>query len=206
MLAKRLLAVRRQAHHFAFIAILAVTDEFANHGVETAQRMRKEHTVENFDLIAFAPRHHRRNKIARAVVAEPSGLFPRRAVVRAGDVGDVVLEVMLLKTKLRGIDIQGLQQKGAHIAHGFFALAKTNKVQNLGRIRKRVLYFPGQVRVAVLADRYVFDVRDFGSNGFEARLHRECGKPPKCLRRLRRSSAMANFTSPSSTMAAEASA
>src|ERR1700689_36867 len=36
-------AVRREPHHLAFIAILSIADEIADHGVETAQRVRQEY-------------------------------------------------------------------------------------------------------------------------------------------------------------------
>ena len=163
-------AVRSKSHHFAFIAVFAIADEFANHGIETAQRVRKEYAVEHFNLVALTAGHHRGNKIARTVIAESSRLFPRRTVVRAGDVGDVVFEMVLLKTELRGIDIKRLGQQRTHVAHRLFALAKTNEVQNLGRIGEGVLNFLRKVRVAVLANGYVFHIRNL-----RRRLHP--GKP-----------------------------
>src|SRR5258708_13079434 len=45
-----------------FRSVFLVADEFTNHGVEAAQGMRQEHTVQNFDFVAFTPRHHGGNR------------------------------------------------------------------------------------------------------------------------------------------------
>ena len=89
---------------------------------------------------------------------------------------DVVFEVMLLKTELRGIDVERLGQQRAHVTHRFFALAQTNEIQNLGRIRKRVLNFLGEIRVAVLADRDVVDVGDLCAHRIQTRFDRKRGE------------------------------
>src|SRR6266567_6196330 len=102
LVAVSIFTVGSEAHDLAFIAVFAVSDEFANHGIDAAQRVRQEDAVENFNLAAFATGHHRGNEIAGPVVAESRGLLPWRAVVGAGDVGDVVFEMVLLKTQLRG--------------------------------------------------------------------------------------------------------
>src|ERR1700733_3816678 len=38
----RIFPIRREAHDFAFVTVLVVANEFANHGVNTTQRMRKK--------------------------------------------------------------------------------------------------------------------------------------------------------------------
>src|SRR5579862_382099 len=176
LIAIRLLAVGRKAHHLAFIAVLCVPDEFTNHRIDAAERVRKEDTIENFNFVAFAARHHGGNEIAGTVIAEARGLLPWRAVIGAGDVGDVVLEVVLLKTKLSGVNIKGLRQKRAHVAYGFFPLAESNEIQNFGRIRKRVPNLLREIRIAVLANSHMFDIRDLRAHGIEACLNRECRK------------------------------
>src|SRR5208282_607826 len=70
-------SIRREAHNLAFIAVLRVADELANHRIETAERVRQENSIEHFDLIAFAARHHGGNEVSGTVVAEPCGLIPR---------------------------------------------------------------------------------------------------------------------------------
>src|SRR5271170_311678 len=90
-------SVWSQTHDFAFIAIFSVADEIADHGVETAQRMRQEHSVEHLNFMALAARHHGGDEISRTVVAEARRLFPRRAVIGAGDMRDVMLQMMLLE-------------------------------------------------------------------------------------------------------------
>src|SRR6266566_4145959 len=77
------------------VAVLQA-DELTDHGVKTAERVRQKHTIQDFDVISFTARHHGRNEVAGAVVAETCGPFPRRAVIGAGDVGDVMLEMMFL--------------------------------------------------------------------------------------------------------------
>ena len=62
------------------------------------------------NVVAFAARHHRGNKIARAVVAEARRIFPGRTVIRAGDVCEVMLEMMFLKLQCRSVDIECLRQ------------------------------------------------------------------------------------------------
>ena len=67
--------------------------------------------------------------------------------------------------------------------------------------------FFGQVGIAVLPDRDVIDIGNLRAHGIQASLDRQAREIPRsaCIR-FRRSSAMANTTSPSCTMAAEASA
>src|ERR1017187_10957027 len=86
LIAISLFAIGCKTHDFAFIAVLAVADELANHGVNAAQRVRKEDAVENFNLIAFATSHHRRNKIAGSIVAEAGSFLPRGTIIGARDV------------------------------------------------------------------------------------------------------------------------
>src|SRR5579864_4305823 len=73
----RFLAVWGKAHHLTLVAILRVTNEFANHRVHAAERMWKEDAIKNLDVVAFATRHHCRNEIARAVVTKACSFFPR---------------------------------------------------------------------------------------------------------------------------------
>ena len=175
------LAIRREAHHFAFVAILAVANELANHGVDAAQRVRQEHAIENFNLVAFATRHHRRNEIAGTVVAETRGFLPGRTVVRAGNVRDVVFEMMLLKMELCRADVESLRQQRANVAHRFFTLTKPYEVKDLGRVGECVLYFLRQVRVAVLAHGYMFDVRNLRADCIQTCFDCKRGEPAEVL-------------------------
>ena len=75
-LAVSIISVRREAHHFAFIAVLAVANELANHGVEAAERVRQKNAVEHLDLIAFTPGHHGGNEITGTVITETSSPLP----------------------------------------------------------------------------------------------------------------------------------
>src|SRR5579859_7374924 len=66
-------AIGRKAHDFAFIAIVAVSDELANHRIKAPQRMGQEYSIEHLDVSAFATRHHGGDEISRSVVAETGG-------------------------------------------------------------------------------------------------------------------------------------
>ena len=172
-MAVSIFAVRRQAHYFAFVPVLRVTDELADHRIETTQRVWEKDAIQHLDVVALTARHHRRDEITRAVIAEARRLLPRRAVIRAGDVRDVMFEMMFLKAKLRRLDVERLAQKGAHVAHGLLALAKADEVQDLRRVSERVLNFPGKVRIAVLPDSDVIHVRNLCAGCIEASLHRQ---------------------------------
>src|ERR1700722_3491009 len=126
-----LLAVRSKTHHLTFIAVLRISDKFADHCVKTTQRVRQKNTVEHFDLVALAARHHRGNEVARTVVTEACRLLPRRTVVRAGDVREMMLYVVLLKPKLRGRNVESFRDQRTHIAHTLFALTQVHEVQKL---------------------------------------------------------------------------
>src|SRR5580704_2449019 len=71
------LAIRGEAHHFALVAVFRVADEFADHGVKAAKRVRQKHAVEHFDFVALTAGHHGGDEVAGTVVAEPRRLLPR---------------------------------------------------------------------------------------------------------------------------------
>src|SRR5208282_4130059 len=104
-------SVRCEAHDLALVAIFSVPDKVADHGVETAQRIRQEHTIQNLNIWPLTARHHRRDKISRAVIAETRRPFPRRAIISTGDVSDVMLEVMFLELQHCGIHMEGMSQQ-----------------------------------------------------------------------------------------------
>src|SRR5438876_10249450 len=81
---------------------------------------------------------------------------------------NVVLEVMLLKTELRRINVKRGGNQRAHVAHCFLVLAKADEIQNLGGIRKRVLNFPGEVGIAILTDCDMINICDLCAGGVEA--------------------------------------
>ena len=91
-------------------------------------RLREEDPVQHLNLVSLTTSGHRRDEIARTVVTETRSLLPRRAVVRAGDMGNVVLEMVLLKSQPTGINIKCSCHQRTHIAHGLFALTQTNKI------------------------------------------------------------------------------
>src|SRR2546423_13319070 len=70
------LAIGSESHDFAFIAIFLIADEFANHGVEAAQRVGQIDSTENFNLVVFAAGHHGGDEIARPVITESGSFLP----------------------------------------------------------------------------------------------------------------------------------
>src|SRR5437868_7857200 len=175
----RIIAIGREAHDFAFVAILRISDELAEHRIQTAERVRHKYAFKNLDVIAFTVRHHRGDKIPRTVIAETGSLLPGRAVVCAGDVGDVMFEMVFLKFKLLRADVESRGQQRAYVAHRLFALPQTDKVQNLRRITDRILNFPDQIGVAVLTDRHMLDVRDLRPNCIQTGFYGQSRKSPK---------------------------
>src|SRR5690242_6500026 len=130
--------------------------------------MRQKYSVQYFNLVAFTPSHHCGNEIARSVIAETGRLIPRRAIVRTGDVRDVMFEVVLLKSQLRNIRIEGLRQQRPYVAHSLFPLTKADEIQNLGRVRKRILNFLREIRIAILTNGHVLDIRDLCAHRIQA--------------------------------------
>ena len=110
LVAIRVPAIRGQAHHFTFIAIFQIADELADHRVEAAQGVRQENTLQHFNVVALAARHHGGDEVSRTVVTEARSLLPGRAVIGAGDVRDVMFQVMLLKLELLRVDLQSIGQ------------------------------------------------------------------------------------------------
>src|SRR5579859_791547 len=93
-------AVGCQPHDLALISVLCIADEFANHGIEATQRVRKKDTLQHINLIALTACHHGGDEISGTVVAETGGLFPGRAIVSARDMRNVMLQTVLLKPEL----------------------------------------------------------------------------------------------------------
>src|ERR1700680_4834838 len=147
MLTGSVLAIRSEAHHFAFISVFAVADEVADHCVEGTERMRQKHAFKNFDLVSFAACHHGRHKIAGTVVTESRGLLPRGAVVGAGNVRYMVFKMMLPKPHRLRIDVECFGYQRTHIPAALLALAEADQVCDLGWICSGVRDFFRQIGV-----------------------------------------------------------
>src|SRR3954452_6944632 len=90
----RITAIGREAHDFAFVAILRISDELGEPRIQTAEGLSNKYALKNLDVISFTLRHHRGDKIPRTGIAETGSLLPGRAVVCAGDVRDVMFEMV----------------------------------------------------------------------------------------------------------------
>src|SRR5262245_14070502 len=109
--------------------------------------MREEDTIKHVDFVAFTMRHHGGDEIPRPVVAEARSLLPRRTIVGAADVSNMMLEAMLLKPQGGWIAAQKLCNQRANIFHLLLAPAQADEVQQLGRIRQSVTNLPLEISV-----------------------------------------------------------
>src|SRR5205823_8233088 len=109
-----------------------------------------KNSLEHFDFVCFAARHHGGDEVARSVIAEPRSPLPWRAVVGAGNMRDMVLDMVLPEVQFAGLACKRGRQQTAHIAHRLLALTEANEIQEFGWVCQSVLDFPRQVRVAIL--------------------------------------------------------
>src|ERR1043166_9334717 len=64
---KTRLAIWRETHHLAFIAIMRKAEKLRRRGVNDARRMRVFDLAQHLDRVAFTEPPHRRDEIAEAV-------------------------------------------------------------------------------------------------------------------------------------------
>src|SRR5579863_5948965 len=88
----------------------------------------------------------------------------------------MMLDVVLLKRKCCGIDVEGLGNQSSHVAHRLLTLAQADEVQNPGGIGEGVLDFLGEVGIAILTYSHVVDICDLGADEVKASLNRKRGK------------------------------
>jgi hypothetical protein len=96
-------------------------------------------------------------------------------------VRNVVLEMVLLKAKLRGVDFERCGQQPANVAHRLFALAKADEIQNLGWIGESILNFLHEIGVAILTDSDVVNVRNPCAYGIETGFDGQRGETAEVL-------------------------
>ena len=87
-------AVRREAHHLALVAVLREAEPLRDGRVEDPERVREEHALEHLEPVAAAVAEHRRREVAEAVEREHRRLVERRDEERARGVREVVLDVV----------------------------------------------------------------------------------------------------------------
>ena len=109
-------AVGREAHHLALVAVLREAEPLRDRGVEDPERVREEHAVEDLDPVAAPVRQHRRCEVAEAVDREDRGLVERRDEEGARHVGEVVLDVVEPGAQAGLLDPDGLRQLALDVA------------------------------------------------------------------------------------------
>jgi hypothetical protein len=95
---------------------------------------------------------------------------------------EVMFDVMLLKPQTFRVHIESLCQQSANVVHGGLALPHFNEVQNLGRIRQRILNLLGEICVAVLAYGDVLNIGDLCAYDIETRLSGQSRKSSVMLK------------------------
>ena len=94
LVGERVLAVRGQAHHLVFLAVLVESEEITDRRVEHAERVGPEVLVQNFDLVSLAPGDKARAEVARAVGRERRRALELAPEETARGVRDVMFNVV----------------------------------------------------------------------------------------------------------------
>src|SRR5215475_731821 len=105
--------------------------------------MRKKDAFRGLDFSSGAASEHRRYEITRPVVTEPSRFLHSRTVKSAGNVSDVMFDIVFLKSHFGRIDLHRPTEKRFQIIHGLPTFPYMDKIQNLRRVSQRVLNLPG---------------------------------------------------------------
>src|SRR5262245_31169136 len=93
-------AVRCEAHHLVFIAILEKAEILGDGEVQQTKRMRKIYVVENLQRVSSTNGPRGANKIAESVNGTDRGLVKRGNKERAREVSRVVFYPVHLANKL----------------------------------------------------------------------------------------------------------
>ena len=171
------LAVGRQAHHLAFIAVFGEAEILAGGGVHDADRVRILDLAQNVDAVPFPKAPHGADEVAEAVDGED------RSLVEAGDqeaarhVRLVVLHVVELGAEGIGGNVEGARQLLAQVAHlGGVGQPGGDHARQAGEPRDREQDLLVQVRRGIARNA---DVVEFGSGyagGLEAVADGQGGK------------------------------
>src|SRR5205085_1361003 len=88
------LAVRRETHHLALVAVVRKAQELRGRRVEYACGVRILDLAEHLDVIPVTDAPHRRDEVAEAIYGEQGGALEGRDVEGACEVCAVVLDVV----------------------------------------------------------------------------------------------------------------
>src|SRR5207245_2031904 len=111
------LAVGGQAHYLALVTILVVANELAHHGVEDAERMRKQRSVEHFDFVPLSEGGQGGGKVAESVHTQDGSSIKTGHEICAGGVAEMVLHIVDLSTQLIRANSKRLAEKARSVSH-----------------------------------------------------------------------------------------
>lgn len=149
------LAIGRQAHNLALVAIFGEAEPLGDRGVEDAERVGEVDFVAHFQLVALAHAPHGADKVAHAIDREDGGFGKGRDEKGAGHVGAVVFDIVKVGLEVGGLNAQLLTKDTLEIAHLDRVLqAVGDKLERGAALKgkKRLLH---QVGAGVAADANV---------------------------------------------------
>ena len=151
-------AVGREAHHLALVAVLREAEPLRDGRVEDPERVREEHAVEHLEPVAAAVAEHRRGEVAEAVEREHRRLVERRDEERARGVREVVLDVVDVGAEVVGLDAERLGDLRLHVAHLRRVAEALHHVARARPVEDRADDLRADVRARVAADRDVVEL------------------------------------------------
>src|SRR5260370_31349764 len=90
-------AVRRESHHFVFVAVGVEADELRQRRIKNSERMREVNTFVNFHGVAAANSHRCAGEIAEAVDGNTRGFVETRNQEGRSEMREMMFDVMDLR-------------------------------------------------------------------------------------------------------------
>ncbi len=150
------LAVRREAHHLALVAVVRKAEPLGDGGVEDPERVRVEHALEHLVAVAVALGEHRRGEVAEAVDREDRRVLEGRDEEGRRDVRLVVLDVVDLGAET--LDAERLGERRADVANLAGVLEPRLQVARARAVADRAQQLATEVRAGIARDGDVVEV------------------------------------------------
>ena len=109
-------AVRRETHHLALVAVLREPEPLRDGRVEDPERVREQDAVEDLERVVAPVAEHRRGEVAEPVERQHRRLVERRDEERARGMREVVLDVVHVGAKLVGLHAERFGHLRLHVA------------------------------------------------------------------------------------------
>ena len=115
LIEKGWLAVRRQTHHFVFVAVVWETDELRERRIKNAERVRKINAIVDLERAALAEAKRGTGEISKAVDGQARCLIKSGNKKRGCEMGEVMLDVMNSRFQFHAVLLleRGLDGGGA---------------------------------------------------------------------------------------------